>query len=148
MLDGIELYLANSANVPSVVLEIGCGSGIISAFIKGILQDKGISNFIRVAYVLGIDINPNAIKASVGCFRMNSCQVSLLMADLIGSLRKDSLFDLIICNPPYVPTSEEELSSSIGLEKSWAGGPNAGTASMVSYLLSKNVLKVRNVLFI
>jgi release factor glutamine methyltransferase len=72
------------------VLEIGCGSGIISAVIKANTN----------ATIFGIDINPNAVK----CSKDNGIEV--VRGDLIDSIR--GKFDLLIFNPPYIPTLDEE----------------------------------------
>lgn len=72
------------------VLEVGCGAGLISAVIKSNTE----------ASVLGIDINPFAVK----CSRENGVQTIRgdLLAPIIGK------FDIILFNPPYLPTSEDE----------------------------------------
>lgn len=72
------------------ILEIGCGSGIISAVIKANTK----------ASVTGIDINPFATK----CTRENGIEV--IRGDLLSCIK--GRFDLIIFNPPYLPTKEDE----------------------------------------
>ncbi len=72
------------------VLEVGCGSGLISAVIK---SNTGAS-------VVGIDINPFAVK----CSRENDVQT--IRCDLLGPIK--GKFDIILFNPPYLPTNEDE----------------------------------------
>ena len=72
------------------ILEVGCGSGIISAVIKANTK----------ARVTGIDINPYAAK----CTRGNGIEV--IRGDLLSCIK--GRFDLIIFNPPYLPTKEDE----------------------------------------
>ncbi len=72
------------------VLEIGCGSGIISAVIKANTD----------ATIVGIDINPHAVK----CSKENGIEV--IRGDLLSCIR--GKFDIIIFNPPYIPTPVEE----------------------------------------
>jgi len=72
------------------ILEVGCGSGIISAVIKANTK----------ASVIGIDINPYAAK----CTRGNGIEV--IRGDLLSCIK--GRFDLIIFNPPYLPTREDE----------------------------------------
>ncbi|TRZ86902.1 MAG: methyltransferase domain-containing protein [Methanosarcinales archaeon] len=72
------------------ILEIGCGSGIISAVIKANTK----------ASVTGIDINPHAVK----CTKENG--VEAIRGDLLSCIK--GLFDLIIFNPPYLPTEDRE----------------------------------------
>jgi len=77
------------------IVEVGCGSGIISAVIKTNTK----------ASVLGIDINPHAAK----CAKENGVEV--IRGDILSCIKGQ--FDLIIFNPPYLPTEEEER------EKGW-----------------------------
>ncbi len=72
------------------ILELGCGSGLISAVIKKNTK----------ASIIGIDINPYAAK----CTRKNG--VDVIRGDLLNCIKGH--FDLIIFNPPYLPTDDEE----------------------------------------
>jgi len=72
------------------ILEAGCGSGIISAVIKANTK----------ASVTGIDINPHAVK----CTKENG--VEAIRGDLLSCIK--GRFDLIIFNPPYLPTEDRE----------------------------------------
>ncbi|NJD51714.1 MAG: methyltransferase [Candidatus Methanoperedens sp.] len=75
------------------ILEVGCGSGIISAVIK-----KNTN-----ARITGIDINPYA----AACTRDNG--VEAIRGDLLNCIR--GKFDIIIFNPPYLPTNESERTN-------------------------------------
>ncbi len=77
------------------ILEVGCGSGIISAVIKANTK----------ADIVGIDINPHAVR----CTKDNG--VDVIRGDLLSCIKGH--FDVIIFNPPYLPTMEEER------EKGW-----------------------------
>lgn len=72
------------------VLEVGCGSGIISAVIKANINTG----------IVGIDISPYAVK----CTKDNGIQV--IRGDLLSCIK--GKFDVIIFNPPYLPTDEME----------------------------------------
>ncbi|MCZ7372946.1 MAG: class I SAM-dependent methyltransferase [Candidatus Methanoperedens sp.] len=72
------------------VLEVGCGSGIISAVIKANTK----------ASVVGIEINPFAAR----CSKENGIEV--IRGDLLSCIKGE--FDLILFNPPYLPTNEME----------------------------------------
>lgn len=72
------------------ILEVGCGSGIISAVIKANMKAK----------IIGIDINPHA----VACTRQNG--IDVIRGDLLSCIKRK--FDVIIFNPPYLPTRNEE----------------------------------------
>ena len=72
------------------LLEVGCGSGIVAAVIKANTKAK----------IAGIDINPDAAK----CTKENG--IDAIRGDLLSCIK--GKFDMIIFNPPYLPTSEEE----------------------------------------
>ncbi len=70
-------------------IEIGCGRGIISRELAS-----------RVRSILATDINPYAVRLA------KSYGLGVIRADLFRGLK--AKFDLIIFNPPYLPTTEEE----------------------------------------
>ena len=81
--------IKNSENI----LEVGCGSGIICAVIK--------KN--TCAKITGIDINPYAAE----CTRDNG--VEAIRGNLLDCIR--GKFDIIIFNPPYLPTDDSERTT-------------------------------------
>lgn len=78
------------------ILEIGTGSGFVSAVLLANLKD------IRL---VATEINPHAAR----CAKANAVEV--IFSDLFKGLKPRCLetrFDLILFNPPYLPTSKEE----------------------------------------
>jgi len=78
------------------ILEIGAGSGFVSAVLLANLKD------IRL---VATEINPHAAR----CAKINGVEV--IRTDLFKALksrRPETRFDLILFNPPYLPTSREE----------------------------------------
>ncbi|MCQ1535328.1 methyltransferase [Methanosarcina sp. KYL-1] len=78
------------------VLEVGTGSGFVSAVLKANIPG------VRV---LATEINPHAAL----CAKANGVEV--IRTDLFRGIKSGatgSLFDLILFNPPYLPTSGEE----------------------------------------
>ena len=78
------------------ILEIGAGSGFVSAVLRANI--KGIR-------VLATEINPHAAS----CAKANGVEV--IRTDLFRGLKPEkqkASYDLILFNPPYLPTSEEE----------------------------------------
>ncbi len=78
------------------ILEVGTGSGFVSAVLLANLKDISL---------LATEINPHAAL----CAKKNGVEV--IRTDLFRGIRpKDpkALFDLILFNPPYLPTSKEE----------------------------------------
>jgi len=86
------------------VLEVGTGSGIISKF----LSKKAKS-------VIATDINPYAVKNA----RINA--VNVRTGHLFANLAY--YFDVIVFNPPYLPTLTEGYEPKDWLNKAWDGGP-------------------------
>jgi release factor glutamine methyltransferase len=78
------------------ILEVGTGSGFVSAVLLANLKNIDL---------IATEINPHAAC----CAKANGVEV--IRTDLFRGIKirnpKD-LFDLIIFNPPYLPTSEEE----------------------------------------
>lgn len=81
------------------VLEVGAGSGFVSAVLRA------GNPSVRV---LATEINPHAAR----CAKENGVEV--IRADMFKGLKSGGtggLFDLILFNPPYLPTSGEERVS-------------------------------------
>ncbi|MDD1683170.1 MAG: methyltransferase [Methanoregula sp.] len=70
------------------VLEVGTGSGLIAAEIG------------RITRVIATDINPHAVFCS------HRAGVEVVRTNLFAGLRGP--FDLVLFNPPYLPTQPEE----------------------------------------
>jgi release factor glutamine methyltransferase len=70
------------------VLEVGTGSGLIAQEIA------------KIARVIATDINPHAVIAA------REAGAEVVRADLFAGIR--GLFDLVLFNPPYLPTRPEE----------------------------------------
>jgi release factor glutamine methyltransferase len=78
------------------ILEIGTGSGFVSAVLLANLK------YIRL---IATEINPHAAR----CAKTNAIEV--IRTDLFKGLKSrgpKTRFDLILFNPPYLPTSKEE----------------------------------------
>lgn len=89
-----SFLLAGASCEAGDVLEVGCGSGIVS------LSWAGKNN------VLGVDINPSAVKTSITNASRNGIKASFIESDLFSNV--PGKFDAILFNPPYLPTSDEE----------------------------------------
>ena len=101
-----------------VCIEIGCGSGAVVTHLAKLLPASS-------ALVLAGDVNPNAIAATAATAQRNGMAVQPVQMDLLSALRP-GVVDVLIFNPPYVPTSEEELQYALDhadISAAWAGGP-------------------------
>ena len=87
------------------LLDLGCGSGIISIF----SQKRGAS-------VTAVDINKTAVQNTIENSFKNHTKISAFVSDLFGSI-PPTLFDWIVINPPYYPAdpkTEEENAWNCG----------------------------------
>lgn len=74
------------------ILEIGTGSGFVSAVLK---NNRNIE-------LVATEISPLAAR----CARSNG--IDVIRTDMFAGLKGKNQFDIVIFNPPYLPTSEEE----------------------------------------
>ncbi len=83
------------------ICEVGVGSGCL---IISLL--KLYKNWLGI----GLDISETALKIAQKNAQTNDVEsrISLIQSDIFSSLQKDCLFDIIISNPPYIPSSEIE----------------------------------------
>ena len=98
------------------VLEIGCGSGIISLH----LVQRG-------NLVTAVDINPRAVEATKFNSKENNLELEVLEGDLFSSVKNRS-FSTIVCNPPYLPPSDEYDDPKLSLAVE--GGPTGTEFTM------------------
>ena len=106
-------------------MEIGCGSGVASVFLATHLR-KTATQPTEPAIIV-TDINPRALQVTKATAAANSgdlpLQLEAVQCDLLSALlpRLTHAVDILIFNPPYVPTPDDEVGST-GIEASWAGG--------------------------
>lgn len=118
------------------VMEIGTGSGVpITYLSKWLLAEKtkhddNCNRFSMIA----TDLNPLALEFAKKTAKENGIIISeetqatlesidFVECDLATPLLEDreGTIDVLLFNPPYVPTEDEEVSGN-GIEISWAGG--------------------------
>ncbi|KAI9091832.1 S-adenosyl-L-methionine-dependent methyltransferase [Phlyctochytrium arcticum] len=119
LLDALEKDLDFLADrQPTLVLEIGSGSGIVSTFLASLLQTKKCPVFS-----MATDLNSKACTTTVKTAQHNSVQIDAVNGHLVAPLadRLQRNVDVLVFNPPYVVTESEEVGSK-GIEASWAGG--------------------------
>ncbi|MCI5055406.1 MAG: methyltransferase [Flavobacteriales bacterium] len=86
------------------VLELGCGTGIVSIFAA-----------LKQAKVWASDISDQAINCVKSNAQLNDVQLTIVKSDLFETLPND--FDLILINPPYYPKDPKNIE-----EKAWFCG--------------------------
>lgn len=88
------------------ILEIGCGSGVVSIHCarNGCVVTSG-------------DINPKAVALTKKNAADNGVDIDVLETDVYSNI--EGRFDTIVFNLPYLPVDEDGL-----LARSWSGGPD------------------------
>lgn len=96
---------------PPLIVEVGVGSGVLLAFVTA--HAKAILGSSHIV-TLGTDVNPFACKSSTQTIQETSKDVSaqsmhsflgIVQTDLVAGLKSGEV-DVLIFNPPYVPSSE------------------------------------------
>jgi release factor glutamine methyltransferase len=141
---------------PLTVLEIGCGSGVPTIVFCQEWQNRQLNEASASLLSYVTDINLKALSVTHqtalanGIIQKNdrtNCHViqEFIQCDLASPLLHRGLqgkVDVLIFNPPYVPTKDEEVGICTGIEASWAGGINGRRVidlamPQVTQLLSK-----------
>lgn len=97
---------------PKAVLDMGTGSGILAIA----AAKAGCS-------VTAADINPEAIKVAKENAKKEGAGIDFIVSDLFDNV--SGKFDLIIFNPPYVPTEPNEKKDMESA--AWDGGKDGMT---------------------
>jgi len=118
------------------VLDMGTGCGI-----QAIIASK------TADYVLGIDINEKSVELAKRNAEKHNCKnCEFRKSDLFDNLytkkenKENSKFDIIIFNPPYLPTNKEDKVAG-PLDKALSGGKD-GRETIDKFL--KDVKKYLN----
>jgi release factor glutamine methyltransferase len=104
--DSILLIESLDVKQGEKVLEVGCGSGIVS-----------IHCALNGCAVTSGDINPKAVELTRRNFEANHLSSDVVETDVYSAI--EGRFDTIVFNLPYLPVDEEGL-----LAKAWSGGPD------------------------
>lgn len=79
-----------------VLLDLCCGSGVIAITLK-----KENERFD----VFASDISPSAIKVTKRNAKANGVSINIVKSNLLDAFG-DKKFDIVVCNPPYIKTSD------------------------------------------
>jgi release factor glutamine methyltransferase len=111
---------------PAFALEIGCGTGTPSVFLRRHWADETNNRPHLFSFVT--DINPRALEVAKQTAEVARAPNShhffeAVRCDLASSFlpRLKGSVSILLFNPPYVPTSDDEVGTT-GIEAAWAGG--------------------------
>lgn len=95
----VEALEALRQRAAPTVLDVGTGSGCIAI---------ALAKHCPHARVWALDVSPQALQVA----HINLCkhgvqsQITLVQSDLFSALEEGLTFDLIVSNPPYIPSKE------------------------------------------
>ncbi|EFB21503.1 hypothetical protein PANDA_010012, partial [Ailuropoda melanoleuca] len=140
LLDALEAAAAELTGV-EICLEVGSGSGVVSAFLASIIGPQ--------ALYMCTDINPEAAACTLETAHCNKVHIQPVITDLVKGLlpRLKEKVDLLVFNPPYVVTPPEEVGSH-GVEAAWAGGRNGREVMDRLFPLAPDLLSPRGLFYL
>lgn len=104
----LEKVIQQYRNLPDVrMLDLGTGSGAIAvSFLSFCKEAKGVA----------VDISPEALAVAKdnGEAAGISSRIEWREGDFTAALKEDEMFDVILSNPPYIPTKDiQSLSAEV-----------------------------------
>ncbi|KAM3261813.1 hypothetical protein ACQJBY_052479 [Aegilops geniculata] len=120
----VDALLSDKAQLltlqPSLCMEVGCGSGYVITSLAIMLRQLGSGT-----QYLATDINQHAVETTQATLEAHGVHADVIATDIVSGLEKRlaGMVDVVVVNPPYVPTPEEEIGMK-GIVSSWAGGLN------------------------
>ena len=134
---------------PIKSIEIGCGNGLVSCCYLDILKKE---NF-KLEKHFCIDINKDALNLTeklIKNYNLNN-NVFFIESDLFSNFKNNEKFDIIIFNPPYVTTDDDEYKRSLekkDIYASWAGGKK-GSETIFKFISQlKNFIKEDSIIYL
>ena len=132
----------------ALAAEVGPGSGVVSAFLLQLLSSAPTHQLVQpprltvgggssppapppappppTTLLLMVDVNPAAVSAALATCASTcpGASVEGVVGDLLSPLRlPPGSLDVLLFNPPYVPTTDEEQAAAGGgAAAAWAGG--------------------------
>jgi release factor glutamine methyltransferase len=84
---------------PLHVLDVGTGSGAIAI---------ALAHHLPNAQVTALDLSPEAIEVAHSNAVLNSLdhRIRFLVSDLLSAVSGEPAFDVVVSNPPYIPTAD------------------------------------------
>ncbi len=107
----IQKHIKEFCNKNSIVLDMGTGSGILAGeaakYAKHV-EAVDIDNEVIKELRCKLNVNKAIVHNSTHSSSKARSKIKFLQSNLFSSLNKKTKFDLIIFNPPYIPTKKQE----------------------------------------
>ena len=136
-------------NKKIISIELGCGSGLVSCCFLSKLKELKIENLEHYC----IDINKEAVNLTNNLLKNYKLDnnVNVMEGDLFNNFDNNKKFDIIIFNPPYVTTDDEEYKRALkekDIYAAWAGGKK-GSETINKFILElKEHINERTILYL
>ncbi|KAF6135250.1 hypothetical protein GIB67_035321 [Kingdonia uniflora] len=123
----VDALLADRANLldhkPVFFMEVGCGSGYVITSLAIMLGQENAGR-----YYFATDTNPHAARVTRETLEAHGVHAEVISDNIASAVerRLGGMVDVIVVNPPYVPTPEDEVGRD-GIASAWAGGENGRT---------------------
>ncbi|KAK0578900.1 hypothetical protein LWI29_017976 [Acer saccharum] len=120
----VDALLADRNNLlehrPTLCMEVGCGSGYVITSLALMLGEE-----VPGVQYIATDTNSHAVEVTRETLKAHGVHAELINTDIASGLEKRlaGLIDVMVVNPPYVPTPEDEVGRE-GIASAWAGGEN------------------------
>ena len=134
--DGVK-ELSNRIKSGSIILEVGSGSGYATAYAYRLMASLN-----KFSFHFATDINMKCCLKTYELCARNGALVAPFCDEFAQHFR--GKIDVVMFNPPYVETPDDELASAQkerGIAASWAGGQDG---SAVIYEFLRFILDHRN----
>ena len=126
---------------PTLVVEIGPGSGSVCTYLVNLLARKNVDSHTSCAppWTIACDLNPRAAQATLATARANGAGavIDAVRCDLVGPLlqRAAGAVDVLLFNPPYVPSPPEEIPLHYyirnGLARACSSSNNSSSIALI-----------------
>ncbi|MBO4823331.1 MAG: peptide chain release factor N(5)-glutamine methyltransferase [Clostridia bacterium] len=103
--------LIGNENSPYRILDLCCGSGIIGISLAYLCDWLHQQNHVLRYEITAVDYSADALAVAAQNASLHHADINLIYSDLLTDVH--GKFDLIVCNPPYVRTTD------IGVEDPW-----------------------------
>lgn len=143
LLDALEkdgIFLKNLR--PMICVEIGGGSGVVTSFLCKILGNTSV--------YFCTDRNPQAAKCIMETAKVNDDRnTHVVQTNLLDHLqpRLEGSVDVLVFNPPYVPTPNHEIHCT-HIASSYAGGERGRLVMDKLFPLVPKILSTKGVFYL
>ncbi|KAF8390834.1 hypothetical protein HHK36_023133 [Tetracentron sinense] len=143
----VDALLADRTNLlehqPTLCMEVGCGSGYVITSLAIMLGQEGSG-----IHYFATDINPHAVRVTQETLEAHGVHAEVISTDVALGLerRLEGMVDVMVVNPPYVPTPEDEVGRN-GIASAWAGGENGRSVIDRILLIADGLLSNRGWLY-